>query len=169
MHDIVHKTSCYSMCMNMHTDMGCGELDDSMMMYTERPSLNTTNHILKQLDDIDIVMHIGDISYAKGYSSVVCIAFTSYYSLVPTRRSAQFWGVQLIQYVHLLSVSLACRRSPGIVSILLPFSGMYVAMLTNFCSFSGMYSLMRLSQLLLESLTWSALGTMRETGLTPGI
>ena len=52
-------------------DMGCGEVDDSLMMETEIPSINTTNHILDQIDDVDFVMHIGDISYAQGYSSVV--------------------------------------------------------------------------------------------------
>ena len=51
--------------------MGCGEPDDSYQMETEQPSMNTTNRIQEQLDDIDFVMHIGDMSYALGYSSVV--------------------------------------------------------------------------------------------------
>lgn len=32
-------------------------------------SLNTTDQLIKDLDDIDIVFHIGDITYANGYIS----------------------------------------------------------------------------------------------------
>lgn len=32
-------------------------------------SLNTTDTLIKDLDNIDIVFHIGDISYANGYIS----------------------------------------------------------------------------------------------------
>lgn len=32
-------------------------------------SLNTTDQLIKDLDNIDIVFHIGDISYANGYIS----------------------------------------------------------------------------------------------------
>jgi len=47
------------------------QIYDSYQMQTEQPSMNTTNRIQEQLDDIDFVMHIGDMSYALGYSSVV--------------------------------------------------------------------------------------------------
>ena len=32
-------------------------------------SLNTTNQIIRDLDNIDMVVHIGDICYANGYLS----------------------------------------------------------------------------------------------------
>jgi len=66
-----HTTHTYTHTHTFTADMGCGEPDDSYQMETEQPSMNTTNHIQEQLDDIDFVMHIGDMSYALGYSSVV--------------------------------------------------------------------------------------------------
>ena len=53
--------------------MGCGEEDDSFFLVEDiQPdSFNTTKMIEEQLDDIDFVLHIGDISYARGFSSVV--------------------------------------------------------------------------------------------------
>lgn len=35
----------------------------------EQASLNTTKQIIKDLENIDMVIHIGDISYANGYLS----------------------------------------------------------------------------------------------------
>ena len=52
--------------------MGCAEMDDSYMVQTVKASLNTTKRIEEQLDKIDFVIQIGDISYAMGYSSMVC-------------------------------------------------------------------------------------------------
>ena len=34
-------------------------------------SFNTTRMIRKQIENIDFVLHIGDISYARGFSAVV--------------------------------------------------------------------------------------------------
>ena len=51
--------------------MGCAEMDDSYMVQTVRASLNTTKRIKEQLDKIEFVIQIGDISYAMGYSSMV--------------------------------------------------------------------------------------------------
>lgn len=51
--------------------MGCAEMDDSYMVQTMKASLNTTKRIKEQLDTIDFVIQIGDISYALGYSSMV--------------------------------------------------------------------------------------------------
>eukprot|EP00731_Ephydatia_muelleri_P012018 Em0006g912a len=51
--------------------MGCAEMDDSYMVQTVRASLNTTKRIKEQLDKIEFVIQIGDISYAMGYSSLV--------------------------------------------------------------------------------------------------
>ncbi len=52
--------------------MGKGEEDHSLEHWPwEDPSLNTTKHVIEQIDEIDLVLHIGDISYAVGYSSEV--------------------------------------------------------------------------------------------------
>lgn len=56
-------------------DMGCAEMDDSYMVQTVKASLNTTKRIREQLDKIDFVLQIGDISYAMGYSSMWDIYF----------------------------------------------------------------------------------------------
>ena len=55
------------------TDMGVAESDGSYMAEMCKYSLNTTSRIKDQLSTTDIVFHIGDISYAFGYSSMVSI------------------------------------------------------------------------------------------------
>ncbi|KAH6830671.1 purple acid phosphatase 27 [Perilla frutescens var. hirtella] len=51
-------------------DMGKGERDGSNEYSNYQPgSLNTTDQLIKDLNDIDIVFHIGDITYANGYIS----------------------------------------------------------------------------------------------------
>lgn len=56
-------------------DMGCGEEDDSLFLVEDiQPhSFDTTDLIQEMLEDIDFVLHIGDISYARGFSAVVSI------------------------------------------------------------------------------------------------
>ena len=51
-------------------DMGNGQEDDSRQVVTgQQPSLNTTRRVEGE-PSVDVVMHIGDISYARGYASV---------------------------------------------------------------------------------------------------
>ncbi|XP_074309639.1 putative inactive purple acid phosphatase 1 [Silene latifolia] len=51
-------------------DMGKDEIDGSNEYNNfQRASLNTTRQLVKELKDIDIVFHIGDICYANGYLS----------------------------------------------------------------------------------------------------
>ncbi|KAM3254617.1 hypothetical protein ACQJBY_048227 [Aegilops geniculata] len=51
-------------------DMGKAEADGSNEYNNFQPgSLNTTNQIIRDLDNIDMVVHIGDICYANGYLS----------------------------------------------------------------------------------------------------
>lgn len=53
-------------------DMGQAALDDALQHSQEWPSLNTTRLVQEEIsesNDVDIVCHIGDISYARGYSS----------------------------------------------------------------------------------------------------
>ena len=52
-------------------DMGCGEVDGSYREQLYNPSMNTTNHLKKELYRTDFVMHIGDMSYAQGYGAIV--------------------------------------------------------------------------------------------------
>ncbi|KAJ4778923.1 Purple acid phosphatase [Rhynchospora pubera] len=51
-------------------DMGKAERDGSNEYSNNQPgSLNTTDTLIKDLDNIDAVFHIGDITYANGYLS----------------------------------------------------------------------------------------------------
>lgn len=51
-------------------DMGKAEVDGSNEFNDFEPaSLNTTNQLIKDLKNIDVVLHIGDIAYANGYLS----------------------------------------------------------------------------------------------------
>ncbi|KAK4773314.1 hypothetical protein SAY87_028333 [Trapa incisa] len=51
-------------------DMGKAERDGSNEYSNYQPgSLNTTDRLIEDLSNIDIVLHIGDISYANGYIS----------------------------------------------------------------------------------------------------
>lgn len=55
-------------------DMGCGEVDDGFFIKEDiQPdSMNTTNLIYSDhMDDLSFVFHIGDMSYARGFSAVV--------------------------------------------------------------------------------------------------
>ena len=56
-------------------DMGNAQSDDSRQyLPSEQPALNTTRLLNEYLNKTDIVLHIGDITYARGYASVVrCI------------------------------------------------------------------------------------------------
>ncbi|CAL0325291.1 unnamed protein product [Lupinus luteus] len=54
----------------MFGDMGKAERDGSNEYSNYQPgSLNTTDQLVKDLENIDIVFHIGDITYANGYLS----------------------------------------------------------------------------------------------------
>ena len=61
-------------------DMGCGEEDGSFFMVEDiQPdSFNTTRMIMEQIENIDFVLHIGDISYARGFSAVVSTSAINY-------------------------------------------------------------------------------------------
>lgn len=55
-------------------DMGCGEQDDAFFIKEDiQPdSMNTTSMIYNDyMDDLSFVFHIGDMSYARGFSAVV--------------------------------------------------------------------------------------------------
>jgi len=50
-------------------DMGKASIDGSLEHWEEFPSLNTTRNVISKLNEIDLVLHIGDISYAVGYEA----------------------------------------------------------------------------------------------------
>ena len=53
-------------------------MDDSReVLGAEPPSVNTTNRLIAEIDNHDFVMHIGDISYAEGFSTSVSSPFWS--------------------------------------------------------------------------------------------
>lgn len=49
--------------------MGKGQKDGTQVHWQQEPSLNTTNNILNKLNETDLILHIGDISYAVGFSA----------------------------------------------------------------------------------------------------
>ena len=53
-------------------DSGHGEYDDSrQVLKLEQPSLNTTKHLIREISSSDLVIHVGDLSYADGYEAGV--------------------------------------------------------------------------------------------------
>eukprot|EP01116_Phalansterium_solitarium_P017202 TRINITY_DN4173_c0_g1_i1.p1 TRINITY_DN4173_c0_g1~~TRINITY_DN4173_c0_g1_i1.p1 ORF type:complete len:586 (-),score=221.07 TRINITY_DN4173_c0_g1_i1:325-2025(-) len=50
-------------------DMGKGEVDGSLEHWEELPALNTTKNVYALVEQLDLVLHIGDIAYAVGYST----------------------------------------------------------------------------------------------------
>lgn len=57
--------------------MGCGEIDGSYREQLFNPSMNTTYRMKGELDNVDFVMHIGDMSYAQGYAAIVSVMHSS--------------------------------------------------------------------------------------------
>ena len=53
-------------------DLGHGSMDDNQeILHDEPPSLITTKRLVADADGYDLVMHIGDISYAEGFAGTV--------------------------------------------------------------------------------------------------
>ena len=68
---IQHET--FGKCVSFNIlDMGTAEMDDSRQIVApEQPAINTTRLLNKYLAETDVVLHIGDISYAEGYAATV--------------------------------------------------------------------------------------------------
>lgn len=64
--------------------MGHGEVDDTrQVLKLEQPALNTTRNLVREMNDYDLVFHVGDLSYADGYEAIVSwIAFFGGWGLV---------------------------------------------------------------------------------------
>jgi hypothetical protein len=55
----------------VYGDMGNGHIDDTWQVIRQQPGARNTTAILKGLvNETDVVFHIGDISYARGYANV---------------------------------------------------------------------------------------------------
>ena len=53
-------------------DLGHGEKDDTRQVKElEQASLNTTKNVYKEINETDLIVHIGDLSYAVGFSAQV--------------------------------------------------------------------------------------------------
>jgi hypothetical protein len=58
--------------MCVHADMGHGAFDDTcQVLKMEQPSLDTTKHLVSEIDSHDLLLHVGDLSYADGYEPIV--------------------------------------------------------------------------------------------------
>ena len=59
---------------NVHLDLGHGERDGTIQIEKlEQASLNTTKHVSNEINKTDLVIHIGDLSYAVGFSAEVSL------------------------------------------------------------------------------------------------
>ena len=53
-------------------DMGHGEIDDTrQVLKLEQPSLDTTRNLVREMSGYDLLLHVGDLSYADGYEAIV--------------------------------------------------------------------------------------------------
>ncbi len=59
----------------------------------QQPSLNTTRLIMRDLNHTDIVLHIGDVSYARGYAGIV-----RDYSIVIVMKPLAVSGSVMVTY-----------------------------------------------------------------------
>ena len=52
--------------------MGHGAFDDTIqVLKLEQPAIETTNNLIRVMDSHDLLLHIGDLSYANGYEPIV--------------------------------------------------------------------------------------------------
>ena len=55
-------------------DMGHGAFDDtSQVLKMEQPSIETTKHLISEMDSHDLLLHVGDLAYADGYEPIVSV------------------------------------------------------------------------------------------------
>ena len=70
---------CVCVCSLFFTDMGQGQRDDTQQPKTGQfPSLNTTRLVQGEASKANLILHIGDISYARGYAGVVSLGIFLY-------------------------------------------------------------------------------------------
>ena len=60
--------------------MGEAQVDDTLQpVHGQPPAINNTNLIAKEVNERDLVLHIGDISYARGYAGVVRLLYNTFF------------------------------------------------------------------------------------------
>ena len=75
-HSIIFCMICYTMFCYDCKDLGHGEFDDSrQVLKLEQPSINTTRHLVSEMSRHDLVLHVGDLSYADGYEPIVMLPY----------------------------------------------------------------------------------------------
>ena len=59
--------------------MGHGAFDDTrQVLKLEQPSIETTKHLVGEMDSHDLLLHVGDLAYADGYEPIVsCLVLHS--------------------------------------------------------------------------------------------
>ena len=52
--------------------MGHGAFDDTrQVLKLEQPAIETTKHLISEMGSHDLLLHVGDLSYADGYEPIV--------------------------------------------------------------------------------------------------
>ena len=70
--EVKHNSLQPIQTLSLPPDMGEAQSDGSLQpIRSQVPSLKTTRLIESDMPMIDLVLHIGDISYARGYAGVV--------------------------------------------------------------------------------------------------
>lgn len=83
----------------VYGDLGHGETDGSMEIKEEMPSLATTRKLLELENDARFFLHIGDISYADGYSSQVRLLGVFSFPLSSLSLSSSFLKYQIFFFI----------------------------------------------------------------------
>ena len=133
--------------------MGEAQVDDTLQplyIHAEPPAINNTNLIAKEVNERDLVLHIGDISYAIGYAGVVRLLYNTFFLLFTCTSSLNFY------FLLLVFLSLLCSHSCFLM-VLISFSLFFL------CHSSGTSSLISFSRYHLEYLTWCVVVIMKET------
>ena len=113
---------CFCSCSD--PDLGHGELDGSNQVKVyEQPSLNTTKYMLQEINRTDLIVHIGDLSYAVGYAAQVLYvlacnpSFSNWCFRITTSLSLLFISFPLFLSLLLFSL-LSTSPIPSRVSAL---------------------------------------------------
>ena len=102
--------------------MGEAQVDDTLRplyIHAEPPAINNTNLIAKEVNERDLVLHIGDISYAIGYAGVVRLLYNTFFLLFTCTSLnfyfsfARFSVLTLLSFLlpHCLNLSLSLCHS----------------------------------------------------------
>ena len=75
-------------------DMGHGAFDDTQqVLKLEQPSIETTKHLVSEMGSHDLLLHVGDLSYADGYEPIVSAKQGGYITTLFTTYGNTFSGM----------------------------------------------------------------------------